>query len=94
MVKELVITGDFNSHHPLWSDPRSDSHGKSVYDCLKQQDLVLLTDWSPNRLDPARGIFSCLDLTFTSMKLSSKAIWQVVRDNLGSDHFPILITCI
>ena len=91
-LKELVITGDFNSHHPLWGAPKSDSHGKAVYDWVEQQDLVLFNDGSPTRLDPARGIFSCLDLTFTSMKLPSKANWQVVRDNWGSDHFPILIT--
>ena len=93
-LKELVITGDFNSHHPLWGAPRSDSHGKAVYDWVEQQEFVLLNDGSPTRLDPARGTFTCLDLTFTSTKLSSKMIWQVIYDNWGTDHFPILISLI
>ena len=93
-LKELVITGDFNSHHSVWVALRSDTHGKAVYDWVEQQELVLLNDGSPTRLDPARGIFTCLDLTFTSTKLSSKMFWQVIYDNWGTDHFPILISLI
>ena len=91
-VKELVSTGDFNSHHPLWGAQRSDSHGKAVFEWVEQKDLVLLNDGSPTRLGPARGIFTCLDLTFTSPKIANKAFWQVIDDNWNSDHFPILIS--
>ena len=91
-LKELVITGDFNSHHPWWGAQRSDSHGKAVFEWVEQIDLVLLNDGSPTRLDPARGIFTCLDLTFTSPKIANKAFWQVIDDNWNSDHFPNLIS--
>ena len=76
-LKELMITGDFNSHHPLWGAQRSDSHVRAVFEWVEQKDLVLLNDGSPTRLDPGRGIFTCLDLTFTSPKLA---------------NFPILIS--
>ena len=91
-LNELVITGDFNSHHPLWGAQRSDSHGRAVFEWVEQKGLVLLNDGSPTRLDPGRGIFTCLDLTFTSPKLANRVIWQVINDNWGSDHFPILIS--
>ena len=91
-LNELVITGDFNSHHPLWGARRSDSHGRAVFEWVEQKGLVLLNDGSPTRLDPGRGIFTCLDLTFTSPKLANRVIWQVINDNWGSDHFPILIS--
>ena len=71
---------------------RSDSRGRAVFEWVEQKDLVLLNDESPTRLDPGRGIFTCLDLAFTSPKLANKTISQVINDNWGSDHFPILIS--
>ena len=91
-LKELVITGDFNSHHPLWGAQRSDSHGRAVFDWVEKNDLVLLNDGSPTRLDPGRGTFSCLDLTFTSPKMANRMFWQVIHDSWSSDHFPIHIS--
>ena len=89
---EFVLTGDFNAHNFIWGSSKTDSHGRAVEDWVSKHGLVLHNDGSSTRVDLGRGCFTCIDLTITSPKLASELGWQVTDDNLGSDHFPILIS--
>ena len=87
---DILITGDFNAHHPAWGSTNSDAAGKGVVDWLDSQDLVLLNDGSPTRFDS--GGFTHIDLTVTSPNLATTSAWGTAPDSLGSDHYPQLVT--
>lgn len=52
----------------------------------------MLNDDSPTRTDTSNGNVSYIDISFCHPNLSNKITWGVIDDNMGSDHFPILIT--
>ena len=56
-----------------------------------ESNLVLLIDGEGTRIDPHSGKLSCLDLTLISPNLAAKSSWEATTQNLGSDHFHILI---
>ena len=84
--KNIIICGDFNAHNKLWGSVNTDSNGRVMEEFIQHNDLVLLNDGSPTRLDPHTGKFSALDLTMVSKGLASYANWQVTEDSFGSDH--------
>lgn len=86
---QFLIVGDFNAHNPLWGSEKTDQNGTTVENFIHEKDFVILNDGAGTRIDPRSGKFSCLDLSITSPKLSSKCSWSVMQHTFGSDHFPI-----
>ena len=91
---EVVVTGDFNLHHPLWS---KEEHDNKITD--DSEDFVT---WMVNKgftLFNEKGIStffrkdyqSVLDLTWASVKASSRISDFTIAYHLhtGSDHYPI-----
>lgn len=91
-LQECVITGDFNAHHQLWGSSYTNKRGRDIWKWLENNGLVLMNDGTPTRLDKWRGIYSCIDLTLATPKLSASLAWGILDDNMGSDHFPQFIT--
>lgn len=89
-LRDCVINGDLNSHHPMWGSQKQDSGGRDVLAWTEKNDLVILNDGSPTRVDAATGQLSCIDLTITSPNISAISGWGVVQDTWDSDHFPII----
>ena len=81
----IIITGDFNSHNPLWGSAKCDSNGRIIEGFMEKHDLVIMNDGTPTRMDPHSGGLSCLDLTIVSKEIASKLDWTVLG-NFGSDH--------
>lgn len=44
------------------------------------------------QIDKSNDSLSHIDLSFCHPNLSNKVTWGVIDDNMGSDHFPILVT--
>ena len=91
---KLIILGDFNSHNPLWGSSKLDSNGRTVESFMEDNDLALLNDGSPTRLDPHFGTYSMLDLSIVSKELACNMEWQVRTNNFGSDHNAIVMKLI
>jgi len=94
LLKETIILGDFNTHHPWW-DPLRAQSSNAIYllDLIKTYELELLntpgegTFYRPNMSTP-----SVIDLSFATKGVVNKIQdWQVLPD-LGSDHFGVLFT--
>ena len=83
----LFIGGDFNLHHFAWGSDHYDKRAEKLLEIF--EDLILLNDGSATYLDQRTKKLSCIDLSFISPQLHSLTEWKVVRDNMGSDHFPI-----
>ncbi|KAH3778910.1 hypothetical protein DPMN_180387 [Dreissena polymorpha] len=58
---------------------------------MDEQDLILLNDGSPSRLNPT-GVNSHIDLTAVNARIASASAWATVHDTIGSDHLPQQVT--
>lgn len=94
---ELMVLGDFNLHHPLWSTThRHANHGISAVQPL----LTIIEDFHLQLLTAPgatthrwNGGESTIDLTFASEEVASRIVHCKVAAELDcdSDHLPIAI---
>lgn len=88
----IILSGDFNLHHPLWSGPRSPkrsqrSHTEPLIHLLSELDLTLcLPPSTPTFLSDAHKTWSTLDLVFASADIADLVIKCAASDGHGSDH--------
>ncbi|KAI2645235.1 hypothetical protein H4Q32_023867 [Labeo rohita] len=87
---KIIICGDFNAHNGLWGSKNTDNNGIIIEEFTEEHLLVCLNDGKPIRMDIVKGGMSCLDLTTISAALAGKCTWSVLKDNLGSDHWPVV----
>ena len=85
----IIISGDFNSHNPIWGSNKMDINGETIQKFLDSSNLTLINDGSPTRLDPKSGAESHIDLTLSSSTCASRIQWQVLPELFGSDHYVI-----
>jgi hypothetical protein len=95
---ELLILGDFNLHHPLWSTThrhgnRGIAAAEPLLTLIEESQLRLLTvpGTSTHRWKEGE---STIDLTFASEDLASRTIYCKPDTELDcdSDHLPIAIS--
>ncbi|KAF3492133.1 uncharacterized protein GIQ15_01650 [Arthroderma uncinatum] len=94
--KEVMVLGDFNLHHPLWSViRRRASYGPSARDLLTivedfQLQLLTVPGTTTHRW---QGGESTIDLTFATEDLTLRLIHCKVDSSLDcdSDHLPIAV---
>lgn len=82
----VVIGGDFNAKHSLWSSPKNDRRGEVLADMAQVLDLAICNTGS----DPTRekdGYQSYIDVTLVSAVLQQRLDgWMVLQDETMSDH--------
>ena len=92
---KIIITGDFNLHHPDWSpDSKEENAGsKNLVNWMRTNDFTLLN--RPGETMWFQGSqSSTLDLTWASNNSLNNISYWGVREDLhnGSDHLPIMWT--
>lgn len=90
--ERTLITGDFNGHHTNWSS-KTDARGLQLFDSIFENNYVALNDGTSTRVKLVNGILQSTspDLTIASLDLAMKFSWQVMNENLGSDHLVLKI---
>lgn len=90
----LFLGGDFNAHHSLWdlNTTNSDARGNILAHEITHSNLVLLNDGNPTYFRYNNSSSAALDLSIISQDYAQNVQWQVLADNIGSDHLPILCT--
>jgi ribonuclease HI len=92
LPEPFMLLGDFNAHNPLWGCSFRDVKGRTI-EALVDTDLVcLLNDGSHTYLHQGNGSFSAIDLSLCHASLLLDYSWQVLDDQHGSDHYPIVIS--
>ena len=89
-----LITGDFNSHHSLWSEKQSFSNfsGRSLADTVNSNLYfnLLTPPGTPTYFSPFLSNYkSTIDLVFGSGKFSSLDFIKCENPLGSSDHYPI-----
>ena len=82
-----------NGHSPLWEliQP-SDRRGEEIEDWALQQQLSILNEGLPTRVNRITGNESTPDVTLAGRKWMDKCKWEVGEQIGNSDHLPIKIT--
>ncbi|CAD6216496.1 GSCOCG00011340001-RA-CDS, partial [Cotesia congregata] len=92
LPKPMIISGDFNCHHPLWGSENHDQRGLLLADWLNtHDDLIALNTGEPTHFNSSNANTSCIDLTIVSSELALLLDWSVLEDTFNSDHFPIVV---
>ena len=78
----VIITGDFNAHHPEWQDGVENDLGKLLHEYLINKPISILNNSMPTRKN------KIIDLTLSSSCLVDKiSNWKVTEEVfLNTDH--------
>lgn len=87
----VVLLGDWNAHSDLWGGNTLDERGRAIEDFVSSNQLIVLNSGAHTRIDFHDGHTSAIDLSIVSESLARRLSWEVMEDNGGSDHFPIVI---
>ena len=87
-----ILTSTPGVHHPTIGGNKTDKAVKDVVEWADDQNLIILNDGSPTRIDPNTGNSTSLDVTIVPSTLSVISDWIVIQDPCGSDHLPIITT--
>ena len=92
-LKSSLICGDFNGHTALWDDiqPTND-RGELMVDWIIDNNLHIVNNGEPTRLNRETGNWSTLDVTLCGSDWCGKVEWSVGEPIGSSDHLPIMIT--
>ena len=91
----IIIGGDFNDHHILWSNKQhATTHPTPFSDAVSDADLHILNDGSITHIpDIDKHRHSAIDITFCNPELAPKTSWQTLPElKFTSDHMPLLTT--
>jgi exonuclease III len=98
--ENVILGGDFNSHHTSWGSEKIDSFGKITSDLTTLSELTNLNEMflENNRdkftyMNPPQQKRSVIDLTFVSTRIINKIkSFEITNENCNSDHMMLKIT--
>jgi hypothetical protein len=92
----LLITGDFNKHHTLWSGPLAPLQCFQCSDCDSLLHLAsdyalhqCLPPGTPTFYSAPHDTWTTIDLTFISSEIADQVLSCTTSDSHGSDHLSI-----
>ena len=88
----IIITGDFNLHHPIWSSPdtQESTNASLLVDWMETNNFALINP--PEQITFERGFQqSVLDLTWANQAALPLITDWTIHSNamFGSDHLPV-----
>lgn len=91
-LPNLVLLGDFNAKHNMWGYQTVERNpfGTMLASVLEPTMLVILNVSVPT-VYTYQGYHGVLDLSIVSPAFTIKCEYQVLRDPMSSDNFPILL---
>lgn len=90
--KNCLIGGDLNAHHTNWSY-KNDQRGKQIFESALEFGFTSLNNGQPTRMKLVNNNLqsSSPDVTFASVDIAIHFDWNIMSENLGSDH--LFIKC-
>lgn len=86
-----LLIGDLNAHHRLWGSNKINYNGRTVFNCITENDIAILNDDSPTYWSINYTSSSIIDLALASPLLSKHIDSFEVCDSLHSDHSTVLV---
>lgn len=89
---KTIIMGDINAHHILWEEnSQNDTLGNKIADTITTSPFCIKNDGTHTRRDARNNKTYAVDISLISNEISSDFDWKCIHENLGSDHFPIIL---
>ena len=82
-----MLTGDFNSHHEMWGNIRTDQRGRILEEFLITAGMNILNNGAATHISG-----TAVDLTIISPELEAAMQWIALPTVLSSNQYPILMT--
>ena len=93
LPESVMFVGDFNSKLESFGCAKKSASGPMLKNIRKQLDLIYLNNDEHTHMDRANSSTDLLDMAFVSPNLAKHDIqFQIVGDDLGSDHLPIEVS--
>lgn len=92
LPKPILVSGDFNAHHIAFGCLSTKGRGQQLYNVIDELDLCILNDGNFTTINYPNRNPSAIDVAFTSSAIAPLCDWTVHDDNMGSYHFPVIIT--
>ena len=89
LPQPFILTGDFNSHNPIWFDYKLDERGKIIENFILENNISLLDENKYTYMNSKTR--SHIDLTLVTPDLCREFCWDTYDCLCNSDHLPILI---
>lgn len=92
---QFVICGDMNAQHSRWgSNVNENSTGVIIENLLLDLEVSVLNDGRSTRrlINRPQHLISVPDLVICSKELTLDMRWDVSKEHMESDHFPMIIT--
>ena len=86
-----ILVGDFNAHHAVFGSSVTNTRGRILNELMDQHNFTSLNTGACTYTSHT-GNESPIDLALVSRNISTVCNWTVIRNQLGSDHFPTLTT--
>ena len=87
-----IIVGDLNAKHRFFGSTETNRKGDTLFDFTEEHDLTVVNDPDqPTRHDVHTGSADILDYCIVTKGLLNKVTACVVGDDVGSDHFPLIL---
>lgn len=87
----FLLISDFNAHHQAWNCDKNNKIGVEINNLIESNNIIILNDGNPTRLSFPLTSHSVIDLSLASAQLAPACDVYTLDDQLGSDHFPIII---
>lgn len=91
LPKPFILLGDFNSRNHIWGSHTTDTRGKILEKIVDKENLIVINNGDPTRININTGSFTAIDLTLACPSLAPLLEWKVDTNVCSSDHWPILI---
>lgn len=85
---QYILMGDLNARSRVWGCSDNNSNGNQVGEFINENDLHLLNDGTPTRINLPNQNPTTIDLAITNTELAHQTKWEVISDCGHSDHYP------
>ena len=89
--RNTILIGDFNAHSSIFGSKSSNSRGRLLENLIENNNFTVISTGAGTHIG-FNGNESPIDIAMTSANLATSCSWNVIRDSIGSDHFPTLVT--
>ncbi|MCL4122680.1 UNVERIFIED_CONTAM: hypothetical protein GTU68_008920, partial [Idotea baltica] len=92
LPRPFLVLGDFNSRSPLWGDVRRSFMATAIEALLSDMSIHVMNTGERTYYHVQTDTSTCIDLSLCSSDAMLDFSWRVLKDDHGSDHFPVIIS--
>ena len=90
-VRNCILVGDFNAHSNILGSKTTNTRGRLLETLIEKHNFTVVSTGAGTRVN-FNGSESPIDISMASSNIATSCNWEVIRNSLGSDHFPTMVS--